>query len=187
MIELDSFFRLNWEHNRPNLILVPDRKTIDALKGKKTEAWLVGWVNGTDAYLLSDKNYEKESNHKYSDKEYFALIKHELAHCFSDIISNFSRKPVWLLEGISIFLSGQNKFKTKPKKLSKFIDFYDKCRKEVYHESGFAVEFLVKKYGKEKLLKLLKKAKEADSKEDFANLFKSIYGFNLSYENFEVL
>lgn len=186
MEELDSFFKINWKYNRPNLILVPDRKTINSLKGQKTESWVVGWVGNGIVYLLDDQNFEKESNHKYSDEEYFALLKHELAHCFSNIVSNFSRKPVWLLEGISIYLSGQNKLKTKPKKFEKFIDFFDKGGKEIYSESGFAVLFLVKKYGKRKLLSLLRGSKESESKENFAKLFKSIYGFELSYENFKI-
>ncbi|MFA5061497.1 MAG: hypothetical protein WC494_04265 [Candidatus Pacearchaeota archaeon] len=187
MKELDSFFELGWKYNRPNLVLVPDRKTINSLKGKETEEWVVGWTNGNTVYMLSDKNYETESNHKYSDEEYFALLKHELAHCFSHIISGFCQKPIWLLEGLSIFLSGQLKLRPKPEKYSKFIEFYEKGGKGVYSESGFAVEFLVQKYGKQKILQLLKKAKESNSKKDFADLFKSIYDFELSYDNFEIL
>lgn len=187
MRELDSFFNLNWKYNQPDLILVPDRKTIDSLRRRKTEDWVVGWADGSNVYLLSDKNYERESNHKYSNEEYYALIKHELAHCFSNTISNFSQKPRWLLEGISIFLSDQNKLRNKPKEFKKFIDFYGTNGKEVYYESGFAVEFLVKIYGKRKLILLLKKLKESNSKEDFAKLFKSIYGFDLSYQNFKII
>ena len=187
MKELDSFFELGWKYNRPNLVLIPDRKTIDNLKGKETEEWLVGWVNGNMVYMLSDKNYETESNHKYSDEEYFALLKHELAHCFSNVVSGFTQKPIWLLEGISIFLSGQLKLKTKPEKFSQFIEFFENGGKGVYSESGFAVEFLVQKYGKEKILQLLKKAKESNSKKDFTDLFKSIYDFELNYDNFEIL
>lgn len=186
MEELDQFFQIDWKLNRPHIILVPDRKTIDSLKGQKTEDWIVGWAGSGNVYLLEDKNFEKESNHKYSDEEYFALIKHELAHCFSNIVSNFSGKPTWLLEGISIYLSGQNKLKTKPKKFEKFIEFFNKSGKEVYSESGFAVMFLVEKYGKEKLLNLLKESKKSESPENFSNLFRSIYGFELSYDNFEV-
>ncbi|MCX6702526.1 MAG: hypothetical protein NTW60_01495 [Candidatus Wolfebacteria bacterium] len=186
MRELSSFFRINWNQNPPKLILVPDRKTIDFLKGEKTEEWVIGWASKGNVYLLDDKNFEKESNHKYSDKEYFALIKHELAHCFSSVVSNSSGKPIWLLEGISIYLSGQDKLKTRPKKLTKFIDFFDKSGKGVYLESGFAVAFLVKKYGEKKLLHLLKASKEAMSKKSFAKLFRSIYGFELSYKNFKI-
>ena len=148
MKDLGKFFELNWNRNRPSVFLIPDRKTIDSLKGNNTEDWVVGWSNGNDVFILSPKNYESESSHKYSDKEYYALLKHELAHCFSNIIGNYSQKPIWLLEGISIFLSGQNNFKNKPKKYSSFINYYGVGGEGVYHESGFAVEFLVKKYGK---------------------------------------
>ena len=186
MKELNSFFGLKWEQNKPNIILVKDRKTIDLLGQKKTEDWVVGWVKGNDVYLLSDKNYESESCHKYSKEEYEALLKHELAHCFSNVISEGFYKPIWLLEGISIFLSGQNKFKNKPKLLKNFIEFFEKGGKEVYSEAGFVVEYLVKKYGKEKLLSLLAQIKKAKTEKDFNNLFKSIYGFDLSYDNFKI-
>jgi hypothetical protein len=186
MKELDDFFRINWKFNRPRLILVPDRKTIDSIKGQKTEDWIVGWVENRNVYLLDNSNFERESNHAYSDEEYFALIKHELAHCFSNIISNFNKKPVWLLEGISIYLSGQNKLRKVPKKFEKFLDFFDSTGESVYFESGFAIMFLIEKYGKEKILRLLKESKKAETRENFADLFKSIYEFELSYDNFEV-
>ncbi|MDP4038737.1 MAG: hypothetical protein Q8P54_02105 [bacterium] len=187
MTELISFFGLNWKYNRPNLILVPDRKTIDLLCGEKTEDWLVGWVRGRDAYVLNHEAFGTDSSHEYSNEQYFALIKHELTHCFSGNVSKYAHIPVWLTEGISIYLSGQNKFKTKPKKLTRFIDFYQEGGKGLYSEAGFAVELLVKKHGKQKILKLLKRLKEVNSRKDFANLFKSIYGFELKYENFKIV
>lgn len=186
MVDLDSFFELGWVRNRPQLFIVPDRKNIDALMGKKTEDWVVGWSNGKNVYLLTAENYEQESSHKYSDKEYFALLKHELAHSFSNVVSNYSQYPAWLLEGISIFLSGQLESKVRPKNLEKFIGFYGHG-KEVYAESGFAVEFLAKRHGKEKLLELLKGSGEVKSSEEFKVLFEKVYGFDLDYKNFEVL
>lgn len=188
MEELDSFFQIDWKHNRPNLILVPDRKTIDLLMGRKTEDWVVGWASRSkDVYVLDFKQFGKESRRPYSEKEYVALIKHELAHCFSDIVSNFSHKPVWLLEGISGYLSGQNSFKEKPEVYKTFIDFFDKGGGGVYAESGFAVAFLIETYGKDKLLSLLGQSKECESKQQFATLFQLIYGFELAYENFSII
>ncbi|MCX6787251.1 MAG: hypothetical protein NTY93_01860 [Candidatus Kaiserbacteria bacterium] len=186
MDELDSFFEISWTRNRPNIILVPDRKTISALRKQETEEWLVGWAGSNgDVYLLNDRNFEKESNHTYSDTEYFALLKHELAHCFTNIVSR-NKKPTWLLEGIAIYLSGQTNHKPKLEKFEKFLYFFDNGGKEVYTEAGFAVMFLIKKYGKRKLLTLLKSSEDIKSKEDFAHLFESLYGFALSYENFDV-
>jgi len=188
MRELNDFFGLDWKRNLPKLFIVSDRKSIDGLFGRKTEDFVVGWVDkNNDVYLLSRENYEKESSHKYSDEEYFALFKHEIAHCFSKIVGDFSKNPIWLFEGISIFLSGQNKLKIKPKKYDSFLNSYNKHNKDVYKEAGFAVEFLVKEYGKEKLIELIKKVKTTDSEEDFAELFKRIYNFRLEYSNFKII
>lgn len=187
MQELGDFFELNWVQNRPHLMIVPDRATIDSLMGEKTEDWVVGgWSSNGGVYILSDANFESESSHVYSDAEYFALIKHELAHCFTNVVSGSAKLPVWLSEGISIFVSGQNEFKKRPEKLANFLEFHENGGSGVYSEAGFAVEFLVKTHGRGKLLELIKKIKTTDSRDSFYRLFASIYGFELSYDNFLV-
>jgi len=186
MKSLNKFFEIGWTKNTPNIFVVPDRETIDVLKKKQTEDWIIGWAKDRDIYLLDRKNFEKESNHKYDEKSYKALIKHEIVHSFTHIVANAKKsRPVWLWEGIATFLSGQNELKKRPKKLESFLDFYDKCNRVVYTESGFAVEFLVEKYGKEKMLKLIKSLKNIDSEDDFERKFKAIYGFKLDYKNFK--
>jgi len=69
-------------------------------------------------------------------------------------------------------------------KFEDFLEFYGEKSKYVYRESGFAVEFLVDKYGKDKLLKLIRNL--GDNKEEFEKNFEEIYGFELKYENFNV-
>ena len=187
MKELEEFFGIKWKYNPPFIILIPDRKTINSLNQEKTEDWLVGWASGRAIYLLDSKNYEKESCHKYSEEEYSATIKHELAHCFTKIISKGLKVPSWLSEGISIYLSGQNKFKNKPEKFVKFLEFYNRGGKGIYGESGFAVGLLVKKYGKKKLLSLVHQCGKSKNEKEFKRLFKRIYGFELNYKNFNVL
>ena len=187
IFDLGKFFRINWKYNSPKVVLVPDRKTINSLQHERTEDWVVGWADNRTVYILDYRNFEKESSHKYSEKEYFALIKHELVHCFTGLVSKYTKLPNWLSEGISIYLSGQNNFKKKPDDLKSFLEFYDKGGKGVYYESGFAVEFLVKKYGRSKLLDLIKSIKEVKDKNEFGDLFKKIYGFELKYKNFKVL
>ena len=49
---------------------------------------------------------------------------------------------------------------------------------------SFAVEFLVKNFGKKKLLLLIKSIKDAGNKAAFAKKFRDIYGFELNYNNF---
>ena|SRR3989344_4336815 len=180
--KLNLFYGLKLGKSVIEIIIIKDRKTIDMLKGKKTERWLVGWANGTSVYILDRKNYEKDSSHKYSDEKYAALMMHEMAHIFLKFFANSSYKPIWLDEGMSIFLSEQNKFKKKPEKFVKFLECYDKHESDVYDEAGFAVEVLIKKFGKGKLLELIKGLKKINSRNGFEKLFKRKYGFEINYK-----
>ena len=189
MKELNEFYGINWIHHRPTLAMVKDRKTIDSIRGKKTEDWLVGWINMSTriVYILDRHNMERESCHKYTPKSYFRLIKHELSHCFSCIISDRNTRPDWLWEGLAIYTSGQTAEKKVPKKFETFLGFYDKSGGGVYAESGFAVQILVEKFGKQKLFRLIKKLKSIRSRSDFDSQFKTIYGFKPSYSEFNKL
>jgi hypothetical protein len=184
MRDLGQFFGINWAYGRPNIIITESRKQIDQLKDIKTETWVVGWSSGNLIYILDRKNLEKESNHKYTKESYIALLKHEISHAFYSITSKGKTNPRWLCEGVAIYTSGQNKFKKPITKFSNFLDFYDNGGGDIYYESGFAVEILVKKYGKKKLLKLIADLGVVKSKNDFINLFEKIYGFLPNYENF---
>lgn len=178
--KLNSFFNFKFKKGKIEIFLVKDRKMINLLRGKKTESWVVAWINGTSIYLLDKKNFEKESCHKYSDKEYFARVIHEMCHVFYKFVPGFPF-PLWLNEGVSIFLSGQNKFKEKPLKFSCFLKDYNKLSKASYNEGGFFIEFLIKKFGKKKLIELIKSPRS--SEKEFSNAFKKIYGFDLSYKS----
>jgi len=187
--ELNVFFDLNLEKNKPKIFLVKDRKSINKLIGEKTQDWVVGWVDNSNVFVLDKENFERESCHKYSEKGYSNLIKHELVHVLTQFFSgilNMSIKPDWLWEGLAIYLSNQNRNKKKPNQLKEFIKFYSQNNKssKVYKESGFAVEFLVKNFGRQKLLNLIKSLKNINSEKAFAKKFKEIYGFRLSYKNF---
>lgn len=182
MEDLREFFGVNWIKNTPQIFIVNDRAAIDTLNAKKTEPGFVGWANSRNIFLLDRKNLEKESSHKYSDEYYSSLIKHELSHLFYKIVSEGKTNPRWLSEGVAIYASGQIKLKPKPEKFTNFLEFYDHTAGETYAESGFVVKLLVEKFGKEKLLSLIKQLKNAENEEQFNSLFHKIYGFRISYE-----
>lgn len=184
MAELNEFYGINWTHHLPVVITVSDRKTIDALKGKKTEPWLVGWADGNKIFVLDKENFEKESNHKYMPETYHSLIKHELSHAFYRVLSGDRMRPIWLCEGVAIYTSGQNKEKSQPMEFKEFLDFQDKGGRGVYAESGFIVELLVEKFGKSKLLKLIDSTKTVDDRKGFEKAFKDVYGFDPTYAEF---
>ncbi len=185
--DLNSFYGINWVHHLPRVVIVPDRATIDMLKSEKTQSWVVGWSDGRTSYVLDKDNLEKESSHKYKPDTYFALLKHEVSHNFYHIVSGGQYKPMWLCEGVAIYTSGQNKEKKKPNKFSSFLEFTDKGGEGVYTESGFVVQLLVDKFGKPKMLELIKNLKSVGQGKTFDALFNDIYGFALSYEEFNKL
>ena len=189
LTELERFFGFSTTEKKPILILVNDRKTIDALRKTKTEEWFVGWAKDGNIYVLCPENYESESNHRYSTKEYYALIKHELCHIIAYKLCEAKDKikPRWLWEGIAIYLSGQNKLKKPLVKFNEFTQFYDTEGKGIYYESGFAVGLLIEKFGKEKFFKLLKNLKNIKSEKEFNRYFKIIYCFEPTLKNFNEL
>lgn len=191
--KLNIFFNLNWQDATPSVYLVENRKTIDSMMSKKTPAWVIGYIDQNSICILNYKKLEKESSHCYKNyystekKYYLSIIPHELAHVFSRAINPNIFRPTWLWEGTAIYASDQLSQYKRPKKLKNFLYFYKIHKDEtgsVYTESGFAVEFLVKKYGKEKLLELIKAVKKDMSESNFAKLFKKIYNIPLDYKSF---
>ena len=187
MDELRSFYEIDWIRNVPKVYILNSREEIDAVCGKETEKWVIGWVEGFNiVYLLNFLKIKLESSHKngYTKKEYSALMKHEISHLFFKILVKNGYRPVWLWEGVPIYTAGQNEFLTKPKKFSQFLDFYDKHKRgkmSVYQESGFFVEMLVEKYGKKKLLNFLRSLPKIKNRKEFDTLFYKTYGFKLNY------
>lgn len=183
--DLNKFYQMNWEDNKPSVFLIKSRKEFDVLYNKKTEKWVVGSTMSTHdkVFLLHPDVYEKESNHKYSDKEYESLLRHEISHLYTRIYFR-DFKPRWLLEGIAIYSSDQLELKRKIKEFKYFLDFFDKGGAGVYDESGWAVLILDKEFGREKLLALLKSLNGFKNREDFESIFKKIYGIDLKYEWF---
>lgn len=184
--KLNRFFGLKWKHDLPRVFIMKDRRTIDALYEKKTERWIVGCNDKRYVFALDNASMEKESSHrKRSAKEYASLINHEMCHAFFNKLSGGVTKPKWLNEGVSIYVSGQIKF--KPKKFMEFLEFFEQGGKGVYGEAGYAIKILVEKFGKAKLLKLIKELESAKNRKSFDAKFKKIYGFTPTYRNFNKL
>lgn len=175
--EFEEFFNIKEDYEKPRIYVVNDRDTIDKLLLRKTGK-IVCWNERKDIFVF-DRTQVEEIN----DEDYYKIIKHELCHCYFLMYSNYSKKPYWLYDGLAIYLSGQNR--SKIKEFKDFLNYYDLTDLGVYKESGIAVEFLIKYYGKQKLLSLIKSLKYISSQEQFCKSFKEVYGFDLKYENFK--
>lgn len=185
MKNLGNFYGIHWTKNKPKIVLIRDRQSIDFLHANKTEPWLVAWADARAriVFVLDKESLEKHSSHKYSKEYYASLIKHELSHLFYRILSQNRSGPAWLSEGVAIHTSGQNKLKPKLSKFKTFLNFYNQSGVGVYSESGFVVELLVKKFGKDKLLELIKSLRNVSGEKQFNQAFSEIYKFQISYES----
>jgi hypothetical protein len=184
MKDLEKFFGFRWGELRPKVFAFQDRKSINEFLDVKTDPWVVGMFNGTNIFVLDRKAYGKQSSNIYSDKNYAMLIEHELANLFFERLSGFNHNPLWLFKGTSLYLSGQTKYFNSPERFEHFLKYHNRTDAEIFVESGVAVELLVKTYGKQKILRLIKSLGKINSKKEFASRFKEIYGFELSYKNF---
>jgi len=191
MKEASIFFGINWPSiPTPSVCVLKSRKEIDSIKQYKTKPYVVAFVRpgGRTIYILDIKKFKTESNHKYhTDRKHITLLKHELCHLFYNVYSCGCHNPIWLTEGVSIYLSGQLNERKPVDKFTNFIDFYEHGGAGVYFESGTVVGLLIKNFGKKKILELISHSGEVKNKNQFAKLFKKIYGFDLNYKNFNNL
>jgi len=184
--KLNHFFGLRWRQDLPRVFIMKDRRTIDALSEKKTERWIIGFNDMRYVFALDNRVMEKESSHRRrSPKEYASLINHEMCHAFFNRLSGGTTKPKWLNEGIAIYTSGQ--IRREPKAFAEFLEYFDKGGKGVYGEAGYAIKILTDKFGKRKLLKLVKGLGAVKTRRSFDAAFRSIYGFTPTYGNFNKL
>lgn len=155
----------------------PNRNSMDAqwskdwnMPGFKSECWMVASGVAAKLDMLSPQRWAKEScEHDYADKtKTQQLITHELVHVFhgqSNVSPDFSDVTGldWFIEGLATYASGQmNQVRlseiSKTVSENKFPNTLDNfwTGKLKYGLSGSMVLYLDQKYGRRKLIELLK-------------------------------
>ncbi|MCL5430222.1 MAG: hypothetical protein M1504_01950 [Candidatus Marsarchaeota archaeon] len=172
---------------------------MEDLREGKVGDWVGGWSDENAIYILDVNKCKltKKVKARVLREGYLSDLTHEIAHLFFlRVAKTHDAIPVWLWEGVARYLDGHTKSskntpRFRPNKFKDFLEYYDKHKlsgKEneagVYGESGFAVEFLVRNFGKKKLLLLIRAIKDTKDEVTFAKKFKKIYGFELNYDNF---
>jgi len=183
VLELQDFFGFQLKV-KPCLLFLKSRQEFDDICGRPTESWVTGYNISNLVFLMEETVYEQESSKKLNPENYPLTVKHEVCHIFYRQLVG-KNKPTWLSEGLSLFLSNQIKFRSRPDTFKNFLKFGDKNsvdQETVYEESGFVVEKLFNKFGKEKLLELIKVTREIGNDQQFNEKFSQIYGSELSYD-----
>lgn len=180
--EFDAFFK--FKINEPLIFLLNTRKEMDAVWNRRTENWVVGGLIRRNIYIFSPDVYAKVSSHKKED--FWTTLKHEYCHSYYQQICNTST-PVWLNEGLACFLSGKKVTYTKFKKeyFLGVFKYFSRFDADGYALSQFWVEKLLKKFGKTKMVALIKSLSQEMTERDFALIFKKIYKIEYSKKSFE--
>lgn len=179
--DFNKFFKFRLRN--PLLFFIEDRKTLDAIWGDKTERWLVAMFKNNSIYILHPDSYERESSHKKED--FWINLKHEYCHAYYLQITK-TIYPVWLNEGLASYKSGKEIRITEEgqSKLLKVFDYFEKSDKDVYFVGQFWVEYLLKKYGNRKFLKLINSFSQGLSIGKFNKIFFRVYGFKFNKRSF---
>jgi hypothetical protein len=176
-----EFFNIS-TNEKPDFVFVHTRGEMDKYCGYKTENWVVAHSENGRIYMFTPGDYEKESCHSYSEEKYRKLIIHETCHFYQDLLTG-TYKPLWLGEGLAVYLSGQYKDKKVVNIFANFLRFHSDGGKEIYSESGFVIKKLVERFGKDKLLEYIHCFKENDSEKFAYKKFEEIFGIKLNYKN----
>lgn len=148
------------------IYLLYSRKDINKIWGSKTPKWLCGFTKNQEKniiYLLSPSVSKKLSNHTIP--QIHKTIIHEIAHLFIKKINTYVIR--WLNEGLASFLAKQKQKKIIKESdweyllkqsfiINPNLEWLSIAKKSSYKISYLFVSFLIKKYGKNKIIKLLK-------------------------------
>lgn len=182
--ELEEFFEIKAPDYE--IAIANSREEFNILTGRQSsEPWMAGWANGSNIVVINPDKIEELTSGIHKSDSHSNRLKHELAHLFYNKLSSGSHVPVWLNEGLAYYLDGRGgappKFKENKYDALKY--FHNNFDGHVYRPGSFMVKALLDKFGKRKLLKLIKLIRPGITENDFNNLFQKIYGFSLTEEN----
>ena len=179
MDELNDFFEIEWKLFRPRILIAPNRKILEEIREEETPDWVVGSTIGDRVVVLLSYEISKKGERTYirSREDFYKLIKHELCHCFTSRVAG-SIKPRWVAEGVSLYVADQIGRYPEPKKFLGFLD-----NNNIFQESGYVVDLLIKVHGKKKFLDFLHSLKN----EKPPTAFKEVYELSLEYKTFDNL
>jgi len=163
------------------------RKSFDKQLNRKTFDWEVGNTSAQNEIdIIHEDSFEKCSSHPKDD--FSRILKHEISHIYINKIAERKMIPMWLNEGLSMYLADQI-VQYRDKGLYIENDYLSKISTEygwskysnysAYAYSCLFVDFLTKKYSLNKIIELLKKLNLNYSRNTFDKLFVSIFGKSL--------
>lgn len=147
---------------------------------KETPEWMVGVSGKTEIVIFSPAVIAKVSKHPTSDIA--PVLTHEIVHVFTNQLFAFTQ-PKWLVEGLAGYIAGQYKKhqsdRIRPTELKLLHTQIGWKKLHNYKQAFLFTAYLMKKFGKRKIFKLIASLGKHDSYNVFCSKFKIAIGFKL--------
>lgn len=142
--------------------IVYSRKDFDKLWGSKTLDYVSAFTKEDNIVIFSYEVFDKET--KWPKEKFEEALIHEINHLFYQELRDDEYDPLWLSEGLATFMQHKKKrckYK-KQLKITKEIltQSFEEMTEDSYQIFTLFVEYLVKKYGKDNLLKFINELKK---------------------------
>jgi len=172
---IKDFFQKDWLPNsKPVILLVQSRTDYNSILQCQTPTWQVGNSNGPTIYLIETEKIEKESDGIHKQQDFNKLLKHEMMHSYTSFYSNFVCTPSWLFEGISVCFAQQFRTEAGFNKV-KILNAMTQFDGDFYGESGNFVKYLYEKYGKDRIMEMIKYSSKMKDCKSLKKIFYEIY------------
>lgn len=165
------------------LIFLYSRKEMNKFWRERTSRWCIAFTRNK-IYIFSPQIIEKVSIHK--KEVFFNTLIHELNHMFYLKIFK-TYKPLWISEGLALNLESN---KNQPRTIITYNNLYGlslpfvfigkKYNKRIIDFSFLnylTIKYLLDKYGRQRLFRLLNLYSRNPIKKYFIKSFNRIYGF----------
>lgn len=154
------------------------------LEKHNTQNWEVGNTSeNNEIDIFHPDVFEDESSHKRED--FLKILKHEITHIYIKKLANSKAVPMWLNEGLAMYLAGQVKqYRNKTglyieteyaSKLSSPSGWNKYADHDAYRFACLFVNFLVTKYGLEPIIRLIKSIPQNYYRSSFEKIFNEIF------------
>ncbi len=180
---LEDFFEIKVPDYE--IAIANSREKFNKLTNRQSsETWMAGWANGYRIVAIHPDKLEELTDGIHKAGSHPNRIKHELAHLFYVKLTDGEIKPAWLNEGLAFYLDGRGGMPPKAGE-NKYAAtrYFNNFDGHVYGPGSFMVKILLDKFGKEKLLELIKSIKPGLTEDSFQELFLKVYGFAFTKED----
>jgi hypothetical protein len=154
--------------------IVYSREEFNKIWESETPDYVSAFAKDDNIVIFSYGVFDKET--KWKKEKFQEALIHEINHLFYQELRDDEYDPLWLSEGLATFMQhGRKKHEYKKKlKITKQIlnQKFEEMNLESYQIFTVFVEYLILKFGKDKILELIKSLKEG---KELNNLFMEIY------------